>query len=98
MRVARLFDDLFRTVQLDDDKENQEFWSNQQQGEGPTDKILIQESGKLVFLLALLDNLKSEGHRCLIFSQSRKMLDIIDRILTHRVGSVFSIPTHICLL
>ncbi|KAM3827450.1 uncharacterized protein M6D78_014531 [Vipera latastei] len=49
-----------------------------------SDEMLIQESGKLSFLVALLERLQDEGHRTLVFSQSRKMLDIIERILTHR--------------
>ncbi|XP_013379638.1 DNA excision repair protein ERCC-6-like [Lingula anatina] len=49
-----------------------------------TDDILINESGKMLFLVDLLDNLKQEGHRCLVFSQSRKMLDIIQKVITNR--------------
>ncbi|XP_050820153.1 DNA excision repair protein ERCC-6-like [Gopherus flavomarginatus] len=49
-----------------------------------SDEILIQESGKLLFLMGLLERLQEEGHRTLVFSQSRKMLDIVERILTHR--------------
>uniref|UniRef100_A0A8C8RK69 DNA excision repair protein ERCC-6-like n=1 Tax=Pelusios castaneus TaxID=367368 RepID=A0A8C8RK69_9SAUR len=49
-----------------------------------SDEVLIQESGKLLFLMGLLEKLQEEGHRTLVFSQSRKMLDIIERILTHR--------------
>ncbi|XP_003227847.1 DNA excision repair protein ERCC-6-like [Anolis carolinensis] len=49
-----------------------------------SDQVLIEESGKLLFLVALLDRLQEEGHRTLVFSQSRKMLDIIERILTRR--------------
>ncbi|XP_061454864.1 DNA excision repair protein ERCC-6-like isoform X2 [Rhineura floridana] len=49
-----------------------------------SDEILIEESGKLCFLVALLERLQEEGHRTLVFSQSRKMLDIIERILTCR--------------
>ncbi|XP_042336072.1 LOW QUALITY PROTEIN: DNA excision repair protein ERCC-6-like [Sceloporus undulatus] len=49
-----------------------------------SDEILIKESGKLRFLVALLERLQEEGHRTLVFSRSRKMLDIIERILTHR--------------
>ncbi|XP_020380465.2 DNA excision repair protein ERCC-6-like isoform X1 [Rhincodon typus] len=48
------------------------------------DEDLISESGKLVFLLGLLEKLREEGKRTLVFSQSRKMLDIIQRILTNR--------------
>ena len=42
---------------------------------------LIEQSGKLLFLDKLLVRLHEEGHRTLIFSQSRKMLDIIERVL-----------------
>ena len=51
------------------------------------DHILVDESGKMVFLVQLLDNLKSQGHRCLVFSQSRKMLDIIQKVLQGRVSN-----------
>lgn len=47
--------------------------------------ILIKESGKMVFLMELLDNLKADGHRCLVFSQSRKILDIIQKVISSRV-------------
>ncbi|XP_062997774.1 DNA excision repair protein ERCC-6-like [Elgaria multicarinata webbii] len=49
-----------------------------------SDEILMEESGKLCFLVALLERLQEEGHRTLVFSQSLKMLDIIERLLTHR--------------
>ncbi|XP_051901918.1 DNA excision repair protein ERCC-6-like isoform X4 [Pristis pectinata] len=49
-----------------------------------SNELLVQESGKLVFLLGLLERLQEEGHRTLVFSQSRKMLDIIQRVLTTR--------------
>ncbi|KAJ1101515.1 hypothetical protein NDU88_006582 [Pleurodeles waltl] len=48
------------------------------------DETLIEESGKLAFLVGLLQRLQDEGHQTLIFSQSRVMLDIIDRILTNQ--------------
>ncbi|GCC18407.1 hypothetical protein chiPu_0022086 [Chiloscyllium punctatum] len=48
------------------------------------DQDLISESGKLVFLLGLLEKLREEGKRTLVFSQSRKMLDIIQHVLTNR--------------
>ena len=50
----------------------------------PVDQ-LVQESGKLVFLVQLLDHLKSNGHQTLVFSQSRKMLDIIEKVLNEKV-------------
>ncbi|XP_077976122.1 DNA excision repair protein ERCC-6-like isoform X2 [Styela clava] len=46
-----------------------------------SDQTLIEESGKLQFLLELLKRLRDEGHRTLIFSLSRKMLNMIHRIL-----------------
>ena len=51
------------------------------------DNILVHEAGKLTFLVQLLDRLKEESHRCLVFSQSRKMLDIMEKVLTNRVGN-----------
>ncbi|XP_038604542.1 DNA excision repair protein ERCC-6-like [Tachyglossus aculeatus] len=47
------------------------------------DQTLMEESGKLIFLMALLKRLQREGHQTLVFSQSRKMLDIIERLLTN---------------
>uniref|UniRef100_A0A8D0L4A0 DNA excision repair protein ERCC-6-like n=1 Tax=Sphenodon punctatus TaxID=8508 RepID=A0A8D0L4A0_SPHPU len=49
-----------------------------------SDDTLIEESGKLRFLIGLLERLREEGHRTLVFSQSRKMLDILERILAHK--------------
>lgn len=46
----------------------------------PVEK-LIGDSGKMVFLVYLMKNLKDENHRTVIFSQSRKMLDIIQKVL-----------------
>ncbi|XP_057312734.1 DNA excision repair protein ERCC-6-like [Hydractinia symbiolongicarpus] len=46
----------------------------------PVEK-LIEDSGKMVFLVYLMKNLKDENHRTVIFSQSRKMLDIIQKVL-----------------
>ncbi|XP_067685649.1 DNA excision repair protein ERCC-6-like isoform X2 [Haliotis asinina] len=63
------------------------------------DEVLIGESGKLLVLVDLLDNLKSEGHRCLVFSQSRKMLDIIQKVVTnrgHRVMRLDGTITQLC--
>ncbi|KAM9373907.1 DNA excision repair protein ERCC-6-like [Phaethornis superciliosus] len=47
-------------------------------------ETLIQESGKMLFLVGLLERLREEGHRTLVFSQSRKMLDILEQVLSHR--------------
>uniref|UniRef100_A0A3B3H5G4 DNA excision repair protein ERCC-6-like n=1 Tax=Oryzias latipes TaxID=8090 RepID=A0A3B3H5G4_ORYLA len=48
------------------------------------DHTLISESGKLAFLVALLERLREEGQRTLIFAHYRKVLDIIERILNNR--------------
>jgi hypothetical protein len=42
---------------------------------------LIRYSSKLQVLVALIDRLRRDGHRTLIFSQSTRMLDIIERVL-----------------
>ncbi|XP_065545782.1 DNA excision repair protein ERCC-6-like isoform X1 [Lathamus discolor] len=49
-----------------------------------SEETLIQESGKMLFLVGLLERLREEGHQTLVFSQSRKMLDIIEHVLSHR--------------
>lgn len=59
--------------------------------ENVSDEVLIEESGKLTILLSLLQNLKESDHRTLIFSQSRKMLDIIQRILINKHWKVLRI-------
>ncbi|KFQ39294.1 DNA excision repair protein ERCC-6-like, partial [Mesitornis unicolor] len=48
------------------------------------EETVIQESGKMLFLVGLLERLREEGHRTLVFSQSRKMLDIIEHVLAGR--------------
>ncbi|XP_066551106.1 DNA excision repair protein ERCC-6-like [Amia ocellicauda] len=45
---------------------------------------LLEESGKLAFLVPLLERLRDEGNRTLVFSRSLKMLDIIEYILKER--------------
>lgn len=42
--------------------------------------ILLGESAKLQVLFSLMQRLKRAGHRALIFSQSTKMLDIMERV------------------
>lgn len=44
--------------------------------------FILENTSKLRFLLKLIALHKEEGHRTLIFSQSLRMLDIIERILT----------------
>ncbi|XP_034263015.1 DNA excision repair protein ERCC-6-like [Pantherophis guttatus] len=64
-----------------------------------SEKVLIQESGKLTFLITLLAKLREEGHQTLVFSLSRKMLDIIECILTQRRVKLVRIDgTVTCLL
>ena len=48
------------------------------------DSRLLKESGKLQFLVELLEQLRVGGHRTTVFSRSRKMLDIIEKILVNR--------------
>lgn len=43
-----------------------------------TDEHLIQNSGKMVILDKLLNNMKAKGSRVLIFSQMSRMLDILE--------------------
>ena len=50
-----------------------------------SDDLLIKESGKVVFIIGLLENLRAEHHRCLVFSASRRMLDIIQKVMKNRV-------------
>lgn len=49
-----------------------------------SDETLISESGKLVFLFRLLEKLREEGCRTLVFAHFRKVLDILERILGNR--------------
>ncbi|OCT67216.1 DNA excision repair protein ERCC-6-like [Xenopus laevis] len=62
-----------------------------------SDEILIEESGKLMLLIDLLHKLRDEGHRTLVFSQSRKMLDMIDRILYNNKFKVMRIDGTVSL-
>lgn len=47
----------------------------------PNKKLVQYDSGKLQELAFLLRRLKSEGHKCLIFTQMAKMLDILELFL-----------------
>eukprot|EP00980_Cylindrotheca_fusiformis_P018597 scaffold6162_cov154-Cylindrotheca_fusiformis.AAC.7 len=44
-------------------------------------EFLKRQSSKLDSLCKLIEHLRSQGHKTLIFSQSTKMLDIIERVL-----------------
>ncbi|RUS72057.1 hypothetical protein EGW08_020186 [Elysia chlorotica] len=48
------------------------------------DEVLVGEAGKMQILVQLLDTFKAEGRKTLIFSQSRRMLDIIQKVITNR--------------
>ena len=43
--------------------------------------LLVRDSTKLQVLIALLQRLKRAGHKCLVFSQSTKMLDIMEKVI-----------------
>lgn len=49
-----------------------------------TDSVLMEESGKMIFLMALLERLQDEGHQTVVFSQSRQILNIIERLLKNK--------------
>ncbi|EFB14526.1 hypothetical protein PANDA_015067, partial [Ailuropoda melanoleuca] len=49
-----------------------------------TDDTLMEESGKMIFLIELLKRLRDEGHQTLVFSQSRQILNIIEHLLKNR--------------
>jgi len=44
---------------------------------------MVAMSGKMIFLKMLIEQLQKEGERCLIFSQSSKMLDMIASMLRY---------------
>lgn len=46
--------------------------------------LLVQNSGKLVLLDKLLPRLREQGHRVLIFSQFKIMLDVLEDYLNTR--------------
>ncbi|RUP46236.1 SNF2 family N-terminal domain-containing protein [Jimgerdemannia flammicorona] len=50
----------------------------------PAMKDLIMDSGKLAKLDKLLEVLKAEGHRCLIYFQMTRMIDLMEEYLAYR--------------
>lgn len=52
------------------------------------EKSVIKDSGKLETLVQLVNYLRDDGHRCLIFSPSTKMLDIIESVLAVRMARI----------
>ncbi|XXQ37934.1 Chromatin-remodeling ATPase INO80 [Plasmodiophora brassicae] len=63
--------------------------SNRSQVFAPHPGKLIADSGKLMVLDRLLAKLKAEGHRVLIFSQMKKMIDILEDYMHYRKYSLF---------
>lgn len=49
-------------------------------------EYIAQQSEKLVFLVDLVKHFAEEGHKTLIFSQSTKMLDIIDAVMSNDIN------------
>ena len=43
-------------------------------------------SSKLQFCIELMKNLKKEGHRVLVFSMSKKILNLLESILQSEIG------------
>ncbi|XP_021043674.1 DNA excision repair protein ERCC-6-like [Mus pahari] len=66
------------------DENEQEDVSNMDSIDHLTDNTLMQESGKMIFLMSLLERLQDEGHQTLVFSQSRQILNIIERLLKNK--------------
>lgn len=50
----------------------------------PEPKRLIFDSGKLAMLDSLLSDLKSKGHRCLIYFQMTRMIDLMEEYMIFR--------------
>lgn len=46
-------------------------------------------SGKLQFLCTALPSMQNGGHRCLVFSQSTKMLDLIETVVMEPLGLTY---------
>lgn len=50
----------------------------------PDKETLVSDAGKLFVLDNLLNKLKAEGHRVLIYSQMTKMIDLLEEYMNHR--------------
>lgn len=50
----------------------------------PDKESLVTDAGKLFVLDTLLQRLKSEGHRVLIYSQMTRMIDLLEEYMWHR--------------
>ncbi|ESO83010.1 hypothetical protein LOTGIDRAFT_236919 [Lottia gigantea] len=53
----------------------------------PDKESLVTDAGKLFVLDSLLQRLKSEGHRVLIYSQMTRMIDLLEEYMWHRKHS-----------
>ena len=49
------------------------------------DEVLVGEAGKMQILVQLLDTFRAEGRKTLVFSQSCRMLNIIQKVITNKV-------------
>ena len=63
----------------------------------PHRRMLQYDSGKLQALAQLLPKLRHEGHRCLIFTQFTKVLNILEKFLTANALTYFRLDgsTHV---
>jgi DNA excision repair protein ERCC-6 len=52
------------------------------------EKELLDQSAKLQVLVSLIARLNQSGHRFLVFSQSTKMLDIIERVVPFSLARI----------
>uniref|UniRef100_A0A2M4CXS2 Chromatin-remodeling ATPase INO80 n=1 Tax=Anopheles darlingi TaxID=43151 RepID=A0A2M4CXS2_ANODA len=50
----------------------------------PDKQTLVSDAGKLAVLDSLLQRLKQQGHRVLIYSQMTKMIDLLEEYMWHR--------------
>ncbi|XP_037368155.1 DNA excision repair protein ERCC-6-like [Talpa occidentalis] len=88
-RACRLLNLGAVTFSLQD--ENEEDCSDGDHMDQLTDDTLMKESGKMLFLMDLLKRLRDEGHQTLVFSQSRQILNIIERLLKNRCFKILRI-------
>ncbi|KAM5197594.1 DNA excision repair protein ERCC-6-like [Hipposideros larvatus] len=72
------------TVRFSAQHENEEESSDMDHINEITDDTLMNESGKMIFLMDLLKKLRDDGHQTLVFSQSTQILNIIERLLKNR--------------
>lgn len=54
------------------------------EGTDPSQKSFYAKSGKMIVLRSLLKLWYKQGHKVLVFTQSRKMLDILERFMQYR--------------